>query len=535
MKTIKRIDLNTADVAALLERVRARLGEEDYALVKTMAETIAYLTQAVEENKISASRLLKMVFGSASEKTKKVLKGAMRGEPAEEEANDQGGEGNSTGKESSRKGKGHGRTPAAAYTGAEVVEISHPSIKHGDLCPECPKGIVYRMKEPKRVIRITGSAPLIAKVYNLERLRCNLCGKIFTAPAPEGVGDERYDARAAVIIALLKYGSGFPFYRLAGLQKGFGVPIPPSVQWEIVEQISTVIFLVYDELLKYAAQGDLFHNDDTLAKILSLIGDTTPVKEGGKERKAVQTTGIVSVTNDRKTYLFSTGKKNAGENLDRLLAMRKSELDSPVLMCDGLPVNLPKEYSVIVANCLAHGRRNFVDVASIFPKEIEYFLKELGKVYEVDAFCRKLKMSPEDRLKEHRKSSKSIMEGLRKWLSQQEKNKAIEPNSSMGQAVSYMIKHWEELTLFLRVPCAPLDNNICERALKKAILHRKNSLFYKTEKGAQVGDMYMGMIHTARENGINPFEYLVTLIEKAEMVKKDPAAWLPWNYQSNNS
>ena len=98
-----------------------------------------------------------------------------------------------------------------------------------------------------------------------------------------------------------------------------------------------------------------------------------------------------------------------------------------------------------------------------------------------------------------------------------------------------MIKHWEELTLFLRVPGAPLDNNICERALKKAILHRKNSLFYKTEKGAQVGDMYMGMIHTARENGINPFEYLVTLIEKAEMVKKDPAAWLPWNYQSNNS
>ena len=57
-----------------------------------------------------------------------------------------------------------------------------------------------------------------------------------------------------------------------------------------------------------------------------------------------------------------------------------------------------------------------------------------------------------------------------------------------------MLNHWEKLTRFLHVPGAPLDNSIRERALKKAILHRKNALFYKTQRGARVGDMYMSLI-----------------------------------------
>ncbi len=72
----------------------------------------------------------------------------------------------------------------------------------------------------------------------------------------------------------------------------------------------------------------------------------------------------------------------------------------------------------------------------------------------------------------------------------------MEPNSGLGKAISYMLRQWPALTLFLREPGAPLDNNLCERALKKAILHRKNSLFYKTLNGAEVGDLYMSLIHT---------------------------------------
>ena len=528
MKTIKRIDLTPAGIDALLARVRPTVEEKDFELIKAMAETIAYLSQAVNERKTSISRLLKAIFGATSEKTRDVIKDALRGGD-DDVPPDDGEEAQGQGK----KRKGHGRTAATDYTGAERVVVPHESLQGGDPCPSCLKGKVYVQKEPKRVVRVTGDSPLKAAVYEQERLRCNLCGTIFTATAPEGVGEDKYDARAAAMIALLKYGSGFPFYRLAGLQEGFGIPLPPSVQWEIVRDAAKVIFPVYDEIIRCAAQGEVLHNDDTVAKILSLVGDTTPVEEGGKERKAVQTTGIVSMTGERKVYLFFTGKKNAGENLDRLLALRASDLGAPVLMCDGLAASLPEQYRVILSNCLAHGRRNFVEVALQFPKECKHLLTSLGKVYKIDEGCRKQAMSPQERLEEHQKLSQPIMGELKVWLEKQQNSKVIEPNSSMGQAVNYMIKRWDQLTLFLRVAGAPLDNNICERALKKAILHRKNSLFYKTEQGAMVGDMYMGMIHTARENGLSPFEYLVTLLEHAEEVKEDPSAWLPWNYRDN--
>jgi hypothetical protein len=95
-----------------------------------------------------------------------------------------------------------------------------------------------------------------------------------------------------------------------------------------------------------------------------------------------------------------------------------------------------------------------------------------------------------------------------------------------------MLRHWQPLTLFLREPGAPLDNNLVERALKKAILHRKNSLFYKTLNGAQVGDLYMSLIHSCELNDVNPFDYLTELQRYAEELGSKPADWMPWNYRN---
>ncbi len=95
-----------------------------------------------------------------------------------------------------------------------------------------------------------------------------------------------------------------------------------------------------------------------------------------------------------------------------------------------------------------------------------------------------------------------------------------------------MQNHWQKLTLFLRQAGAPLDNNVCERALKKAILHRKNALFYKTLNGARVGDLFMSLIYTCELNEVNPFDYLTRLQEHADEVATNPERWLPWNYRA---
>ena len=109
--------------------------------------------------------------------------------------------------------------------------------------------------------------------------------------------------------------------------------------------------------------------------------------------------------------------------------------------------------------------------------------------------------------------------------------KKVEPNSGLGEAIRYMQKRWEPLTLFLRQPGAPLQNNITERALKMAILHRKNALFFKTENGADVGDVFMTLIHTAELSGVNPFDYLTELLRHPRQVSDNAEEWMPWNYR----
>jgi hypothetical protein len=195
-------------------------------------------------------------------------------------------------------------------------------------------------------------------------------------------------------------------------------------------------------------------------------------------------------------------------------------------------LTLPKDFETLLANCLTHGRRKFVDVVENFPQECRHVIEILATVYKNDAITRKREMSAQERLRYHQAHSAELMEGLEQWMTQQIAEKKIEPNSSLGEAISYMLNRWDKLTLFLRQPGAPLDNNICERALKKIILHRKNALFYKTENGAKVGDSFMSLIYTAELSGVNPFDYLTALLEHPEELRRHPQEWMPWNYQA---
>ena len=213
----KIVELSKDQLEALLHRAEAALREDDYERIKALAEAYTYLTELVEAKGTTIERLRKLLFGSPTEKTRDVVP------PTEEDG--------SVEVEPTPKRKGHGRNGADAYRGAEKIEVPHESLRTGDACPDCTKGKVYEMARPGGLIRITGQAPVQAKVYELQRLRCHLCGKVFTAPAPKGVGPAKYDATSASMIALLKYGSGFPFNRLQGLQGSLGIPLSASTQW----------------------------------------------------------------------------------------------------------------------------------------------------------------------------------------------------------------------------------------------------------------------------------------------------------------
>jgi hypothetical protein len=530
IKAPQRIDLNLEQVDELLKRVKTGcLQDGDYEIIKAMAETIELLSQCVDEKATSIRRLLRMLFGPSTEKLKNVIKDKHKEQSDASKSKKE----NTTDKSNKPKPKGHGRNAAADYSAAEQIKVDHATLKPKDNCPGCLKGILYEMKIPKLVVRITGKAPMGAKVYQMQKLRCNLCGEIFIADTPAGIGEEKYDAASGAMIALLKYGSGMPFYRLEQLQGSCGVPLPASTQWEIVEKVAERIYPVYPQLNWLAAQGDVIHNDDTIMKVLALMQQND--QQDQSERKGIFTTGILSIVNNQKIALFFTGRKHAGENLADLLQQRQSDRSPPIQMCDALSRNTSDAFKTILANCLAHGRRKFVEVALNFPEQCRHVIETLAEVYKNDEIAKDQNMTADQRLYFHQSKSGPLMEDLKTWLNDQLDQKKVEPNSGLGQAISYMLNHWKPLTLFLRVPKAPLDNNICERALKKAILHRKNALFYKTENGARVGDLFMSLIYTCNLAGVNPFDYLIALQKNSADLAEHPEKWLPWNYNTKDS
>jgi transposase len=520
------------EIEQLLARAQqGPMSAEDRDLIWSMAVSYVRVGEMLKDKSTSIANLRKALFGPTSEKTKDVLQDETK------EAGEAGAGGEPKGKpprqREQRSSNGHGRNGADEYTGATRIPVKNEALSGGACCPDCGRGRVYALTDPGILLRVTGHPPIQAKVYELERLRCNLCGKVQTAKAPKGVGEEKYDASAASMIGLLRYGSGLPNYRLAGLQQSLGVPLPTSTQWDIVAECAPKLVPVYSELIRQAAQGELVHNDDTTMTILELVkkNEEKDADDVAAPRTGMFTTSIVALASGTKIMLFFSGQKHAGENLADLLSQRAKGLAPPMQMCDALSRNRPKDFEVILGNCLVHARRKFVQVVDRFPDECKHVIDVLRLVYKNDAKAKELGLSPQERLALHQTESRPLMDDLEKWQQAQLSERKIEPNSGLGQAIAYFLKHWTEMTLFLRQAGAPLDNNICESALKRAIMHRKNSLFYRTENGAKVGDVFMSLIHTTEKCSENPFEYLMALQQNADAVVANPAAWVPWKFR----
>jgi hypothetical protein len=537
---------------------QGQLDAAEQRRVAPLLRTLVWLQHTLLETRISLAKLKRLLFGKPTEKAPRKPPpdpppdppndppGAHPGDDAEAQAGS-APPGDSDARtttatsavDPSIAGKpdkldkppppGHGRFGAADYPGAEVQFCAHDELVPGERCPACERGRLYAM-EPLVRLRFTGQ-PLVAVTrYDLERLRCSACGALFVAHLPPAVSPERYDTRLKVMLAVAHYHLGLPFHRLEALQQMLGLPLPDATQWDLVEQVADVGYRLYDHLLWVAAQQPLVYQDDTGARVVSLIKDNQG--ESASARKAIYTS-VLRCVGEQTICLFFTGRQHAGENLDDLLALRDPALAPMLWMSDALAANTPKRHGerVVDLNCLVHARRQFVDIQDFFPGECEHLITAIASVYRHEAQCVAAQLTPAQRLAYHQTHSAPVMDALQGWMQQQLTDKQVEPNSRLGQAYNYMLKHWEPLTGFLRIPGAPLDNNLAEQALKLSVRYRNNSLFYKNPHGAYVGDVLSSLIETCRLNGINPIDYLSALLNNRSAVFADPAEWLPWTFQ----
>jgi hypothetical protein len=547
MKQPEDVRLSREEGEALIERIeRNALSAEDRQLLVKLLTFYFWLLFALREAKLSLKRLKALVFGEKPKKPKPPSAGGTAGggsPDARETATSAAPGASSAPASSSPEPKtpppGHGRHGADVYRAAQTVPCRHEELAVGERCPACGRGSLYRLP-PGVEMRLDGNALLSAVRYELEKLRCSACGQVFTASVPVGAGPKKYTARARTVLALARYYLGLPWYRLEGLQALVGVPVADATQWDQTEIVGDCSHPIFKCLEKLAAQGEVIFQDDTPQRILTLIEENQQAraqaqaqgKEKTEERTGMQTTALIVQVGERRICLYYTGRRHAGENLEALLTQREPQRGKPLVMSDALSSNHAEEDELIRCHCLAHGRRKFSELDEAFPAESAVVVNALKDVFDHDEDARAEQMTAQERLAYHPRKSGPILKELKRWLEQQTVERLVEPNSSLGKAIAYMVEHWEPLTRFLHEPGAPLDNNLAERALKLVIRQRKNSLFYATEHSAYIASILTSVIATCVQAGVNALDYLVTLQEHRQEVRVNPSAWLPWNYEA---
>lgn len=349
---------------------QGQLDAADQRRVAPLLRTLVWLQHTLLETRISLSKLKRLLFGKPTEKAPRTPPDDPPPESPPDPPNDPPGahpdgdaeahsgdappsdsdaktttatstvDPGTAGKPDKPPPPGHGRLGAAHYPGAEVQFCAHEHLAPGARCPACERGKLYPM-QPLVRLRFTGQ-PLVAVTrYDLERLRCSACGALFVAHLPPAVSPERYDTHLKVMLAVAHYHLGLPFNRLEALQQMLGLPLPDATQWDLVEQVADVGYRVYNHLLWVAAQQPLVYQDDTGARVLSLLKDNQA--EPAPARKAIYTS-VLRCVGEQTICLFFTGRQHAGENLDDLLALRDPALAPMLWMSDALAANTPTHH-----------------------------------------------------------------------------------------------------------------------------------------------------------------------------------------------
>lgn len=539
-QTILELDEQAFD--ALVTRLSAAkehglaLSAKDTQLVLDALMTLAQMQQKLNDKDITVKKLRKLLgIVKSSEKLSDLISNDEQGD-----TDAQGGEGKlepppkqSSNSEPKKKPKSKPITPS-------VTNHKLEGLSKGDLCSECNNGKLGKY-EPARLLRIKGCSPFVPELHLSERLRCNACGAFFTAQLSkkvldDGDSNQKYGYSARSLIVINKYWVASPFFRTEGLQNLLGQPITASTQFDQCEYVANDCHPILKCFKRLAADALHFSIDDTTHRILNQI----PVKKKSRNsnteriRSGVYCSGLIAELADgHKIVLFETSIGHAGEFLDDILGCRTAGLLAPTVMSDALSSNHVTMVEIIISLCNAHGRREFVDVLSHFPAEVEQILNDYKLIWKQEKEVKKEGLSPQARQLHHKEHSLPIMEKIRTWGNDKLESETVDENSGLGKAIRYFDKHFDGLTRFCTHVGAKLDNNETEQTLKAQINIRKNAHFYKTLAGASVADTLISLIATTRHAEINPFEYLTAIQRNRDRVRANPEQWMPWNYEKS--
>lgn len=560
------IELPASELDELISRVEQAkqaqlcLSASDCDLLLNAVLTLATMQERLSHNDLTITKLKKLLgIVRSSEKTGDLFPDADKSGDSDENASatgttdstsgDTGGNGEEQDNKSTRRDSRDTQSGQAGKDNKPKKPPKQPASTHkhaledmrrGDPCPECPSGKLYKYT-PATLLRIVGNEPLSSERHLCERLRCNSCGEIFTAPLPahvraDGHPGQMYGFTARALLAIMRFFAGLPFHRQQTIHNLLGGHIAASTVFDQCEMVANALHPVFKAIKAMAANGTLFYVDDTTNRILQ----QEPVikTRAGKQRvrTGVYSSVCLAITAaGQRLILFQTNVGHAGEWMEEILQGRDPQLDTPVIMSDALSSNRVIGTPTEVALCNSHGRRNFAELSEQHPRLVLKVLQLYGQIWVNNTHCHTNALSDIERRDYHEEHSRPAMEQIRQLCeqqlaSEQGEQSIVEPNSNLGKAMSYFIKHFDALSAFCRIPGAPIDNNESERALKLVIRGRKNSLFHQTAVGANIADVICSMLAICHEQGVDAKDYLVAVQQNQLRVKASPEKWLPWNY-----
>lgn len=502
------------------------LSVDDLKLLLLAISTLCSLQEKIEADDVTLYKLRKLLG---------MVQQSERHHSSEEKSDHKKNKKNAQKKCVDKKKKSSSKPPT-------VVHHIITTHQRGQECPACQKGKLYK-SEPGVLLRVTGHARFEAEKHIVEQLRCNACQEIYKAPLPEAVledGDanQMYGYSARALMAIDKFFSGIPYYHQANLADIFGHSLSASTIFDQCEQVANAVMSVFYELKRQAATAYQFLLDDTRNRILEQKPELRdkPNGKGQVLRTGVYSSGLIAQLSDgHEVILFETSLGHAGEHLASILKLRPAELPPPLTMSDALSSNGVITLATNAAFCNAHARRNFFDIKSNHPDEINWVLETYARIWTAEDEVKEDNLNSTQRLAYHQEHSLPAMKAIREWAENKLAAEDFEEYSALGKAICYFLKHYDKLILFCIEPGALIDNNRMEEKLKIIIRGRKTSHFYKTVNGAGVANVLVSLIATAYNADENVYDYLVALQRHQQHVKEKPEAWLPWSYKKTLS
>ena len=326
----------------------------------------------------------------------------------------------------------------------------------------------------------------------------------------------------SIIVGILvdKFCHHLPEYRQAKMFREHGLDIPTSTINRAVHQAIDRLYPLYYAQMKAVLRSPYVHMDETVINVND---------RKGKTRKAYLWGMVDGSPQNKGLFFYYRDGSRSGKVMQLMLDGYQGAVQT-----DGYKAYeaLEQIQGITLLHCMAHARRKFENIKSLYPQDIPIILKYFSLLYQIEANLKDRHASVEEIKKEREEKSKPILNDIEHWLKQ--KSLETTPKSALGEAISYTLTRWEKLCAYTTNGIYQIDNNPVERSIRPITLGRKNWLFINNDASGEDFAVISTLIQTCELLGVDPKMWLTKAFSKIIGERNyNPETLLPYNYIEN--